>query len=101
MSVQGGVGAQHRAALAMCSRCGDHVGHFGRLAFARQLDADLPGRVRLRLEVVQQQIDVAPLERLTVEQRVRQPVEVPPMLGHQPQRLGVGLVGDLALLVVA
>ena len=46
-------------------------------------------------------VDLVALERLLLEQRRGQHVQVVAVHRHQPQRLGVGAVGDLALLVVA
>ena len=66
-----------------------------------RLDADVERGVRLRLEALEQPVDLGPLERLGRKQRVREPVEVLAVVLDQPQRVAVGGVGDAALLGVA
>ena len=71
-----------------------HGRSLDQVAIARQLDADLAGRVRLRLQADQQQVDLVALERLLLEQRVRQHVQVPavvraPVAAPRCRRLSV------------
>src|ERR687891_69000 len=68
----------------------------------KQLDgADRLGRVRLGLDVGQQHEQLVPLERLLLEQPLRQTVEGRPVLLEQPDRFLVGLVREPRLLGVA
>src|SRR5947207_311526 len=76
----------------------------GRRLFGQRHDLDgadgLAG-ARLGLDVHKQRVELLPIKRLLLEQRVRDAVERAPMLAQQPLSLFVGGVGELALLLVA
>src|SRR5256714_8374174 len=73
----------------------DSVGRYGTNR------SDRVARVRLRLDVGDERLDLIAHERLFLEQRAGDPVECASVLAQQAQGLVVGFVGEASLLLVA